>query len=109
MTKLEQTIITLAQGHFDKIESLMNKKNFPDWFEDKAISLGMTIEEFILDRLGTSIQQINTIAALANNFRKAVKVKPGGHTYYAAVNQQEYGETHPEYYALIDGVRKNAD
>ena len=50
-----------------------------------------------------------TIAALANNFRKAVKVAPGGHTYYAAVNQQEYGETHPEYYALIDGERKNAD
>jgi len=50
-----------------------------------------------------------TIAALANNFRKAVKVAPGGHTYYAAVSQQEYGKAHPEYYALIGGKRKNAE
>ena len=50
-----------------------------------------------------------TIGALANNYRKAVKVAPGGHTYYAAVPQQKYGRTHPEYYALIDGERRNAD
>ena len=46
---------------------------------------------------------------MANNFRKAVKVAAGGHTYYAAVSQQKYGKTHPEYYALIGGERKNAE
>ena len=50
-----------------------------------------------------------TIAALANNFRKAVKLAGGGHTYYAAASQQKYGKTHPEYYALIGGERKNAE
>ena len=50
-----------------------------------------------------------TISALANNYRKAVKVAAGGHTYYAAVAQQRYGQAHPEYYALIGGERRNAD
>ena len=50
-----------------------------------------------------------TIAAQANNYRKGVRAGPGGHTYYGAIPQQQYGETHPEYYALIDGKRRNAD
>jgi hypothetical protein len=50
-----------------------------------------------------------SIAALANNYRKAVKVAAGGHTYYAAVSQRRYGKTHPEYYAWIGGKRRNAD
>ncbi len=49
------------------------------------------------------------IAALANNYRKAVTVAAGGHTYYAAVSQQKYGKAHPEYYALIGGERRNAE
>ncbi len=50
-----------------------------------------------------------TLAAQANNYRKAVKASPGGHTYYGAISQQTYGKEHPEYYALIGGKRRNAD
>jgi len=53
----------------------------------------------ILDEPGKSL------AALANNYRKAVKVAPGGHSYYHAVPMVKYFKDHPEYYALIDGKR----
>jgi len=58
-----------------------------------------TYDENILDEPGKSI------AALANNFRKAVLVAPGGHTYYHAIPMSKYYKDHPEYYALIDGKR----
>ena len=68
-----------------------------------AYNAGRSVyDENVLDEPGKAI------AALANNFRKAVKVAAGGHTYYAAVSATKYGKTHPEYYALIDGERKNA-
>ena len=61
---------------------------------------------------GRSVYDINilnepgkSISAQANNYRKAVKAAPGGHTYYAAVSADQYFETHPEYFALIDGKR----
>jgi len=46
-----------------------------------------------------------SLAAQANNYRKAVKVAPGGHSYYAAVPMAKYFKEHPEYYALRDGKR----
>lgn len=58
-----------------------------------------TYDSNILDEPGKSI------AALANNFRKAALVAPGGHTYYASVPMEKYYKDHPEYYAIIDGKR----
>ena len=46
-----------------------------------------------------------SLAAQANNYRKAVKVAPGGHTYYHAVPTDKYFKEHPEYFALLDGKR----
>jgi len=47
----------------------------------------------------------DTPASIINNFRDAVTVWPGGHTYYAAVPEAKYGKTHPEYFALVNGKR----
>ena len=69
-----------------------------------AYSTGRSVYDAnILDEPGKSI------AAQANNYRLAVKAAPGGETYYASVPQQEHGKTHPEYYALIGGKRRNAE
>ena len=38
----------------------------------------------------------------------AVIFSYGGHSYYSAVPEKEYGQTHPEYFALIGGVRTPA-
>ena len=46
-----------------------------------------------------------TLAAQANNYRKAVKVSPGGHTYYHAVPTGKYFDDHPDYFALLNGKR----
>ena len=46
-----------------------------------------------------------SLSAQANNFRKAVKASPGGHTYYVAVSADQYFEEPPEYFALIEGKR----
>ena len=46
-----------------------------------------------------------TPASLANNFRKAMIITPGGHTYYDAVPAEKYFNDHPEYFALINGKR----
>lgn len=46
-----------------------------------------------------------TPASIANNFRNAIAVWPGGHTYIQAVPAAKYFQTHPEYFALIDGQR----
>jgi len=61
---------------------------------------------------GRSVYDVNilnepgkSLAAQANNYRKAVKVAPGGHSYYHAVPTETYFEDHPEYFALIDGKR----
>ena len=61
---------------------------------------------------GRSVYDVNilnepgkSLSAQANNYRKAVKAAPGGHTYYAAVSKDKYFEEHPEYFALIDGKR----
>ncbi len=63
---------------------------------------------------GRSVYDINilaeggkSLAALANNYRKGVKAAPGGHTYSHAVPESTYGDSHPEYFALIDGERKS--
>lgn len=43
---------------------------------------------------------------VANNFTDSdVFFSYGGHSYYTAVAKEEYAETHPEYFALIGGVR----
>lgn len=47
-----------------------------------------------------------TPASIANNYRKAVAVAGGGHTYYHAVPAEKYGVDHPEYFALINGKRQ---
>lgn len=49
----------------------------------------------------------NTIAALANNYRQALKVSGGGHTWGHAVPIEKYFKDHPEYYALINGKRSD--
>lgn len=61
---------------------------------------------------GRSVYDVNTLdepgkslAAQANNYRKAVKAAPGGHSYYHAVPTEKYFAEHPEYFALIDGKR----
>jgi hypothetical protein len=61
---------------------------------------------------GRSVYDVNilnepgkSLAAQANNYRKAVKAAPGGHSYYHAVPAEKYFKDHPEYFALIDGVR----
>ena len=61
---------------------------------------------------GRSVYDVNilnepgkSLSAQANNYRKAVKAAPGGHTYYAAVSADQYFEKHPEYFALIGGKR----
>ena len=61
---------------------------------------------------GRSVYDVNilnepgrSLSAQANNYRKAVKAAPGGHTYYAAVSKAQYFAEHPEYFALIDGKR----
>jgi len=61
---------------------------------------------------GRSVYDVNilnepgkSLSAQANNYRKAVKASPGGHTYYAAVSADQYFEKHPEYFALLDGKR----
>jgi hypothetical protein len=46
-----------------------------------------------------------TPASLANNFRKAMIITPGGHTYYDSVPAGKYFKDHPEYFALINGKR----
>lgn len=33
----------------------------------------------------------------------------GGHSYYSAVPKEKYAKTHPEYFAVIKGVRNSAD
>jgi hypothetical protein len=45
--------------------------------------------------------------AVANNFfdRNGVLRQYGGHSYYTAVPAATYGQTNPEYFALINGVR----
>jgi len=53
----------------------------------------------VFDNPGKSLE------AQANNFRKAVKAAPGGHTYYHAVPADPYFEKHPEYFAVLDGKR----
>ena len=50
----------------------------------------------------------DTPASIINNFRDAVTVWPGGHTYYTAVPEGKYGKTHPEYFAMVDGKRLTA-
>lgn len=48
----------------------------------------------------------NTPAAIANNYRTAVKVLSyGGHCYYDWVPADKYFNEHPEYFAMIDGKR----
>ena len=47
----------------------------------------------------------NTIAALANNYRQAIKISGGGHTWGHAVPVEKYFKDHPEYFALINGKR----
>lgn len=61
---------------------------------------------------GRSVYDVNvlnepglSLSAQANNFRKSVKVAPGGHSYYAAVPSDRYFKEHPEYFALLDGKR----
>jgi len=61
---------------------------------------------------GRSVYDVNilnepgrSLSAQANNFRKSVKVAPGGHTYYAAVSADRYFKDHPEYFAVLDGKR----
>jgi len=45
----------------------------------------------------------------ANNYLGNNLVKSyGGHSYYSAVPAEKYGKTHPEYFALIGGVRTSA-
>lgn len=47
--------------------------------------------------------------AIANNFFRGFGVKSyGGHSYYSAVPEKTYGTTHPEYFAVIGGVRTPA-
>lgn len=53
----------------------------------------------ILDEPGLSL------SALANNYRKAVKAAPGGHSYYHSVPTEKYFKLHPEYFAQINGKR----
>jgi len=53
----------------------------------------------ILDEPGKSL------AAQANNYRKAVKVGGGGHSWAHAVPIGKYYKDHPEYFALINGKR----
>lgn len=65
-----------------------------------AYSDGRSVyDENILNEPGKSL------AAQANNYRKAVKVAPGGHSYYHAVPTDQYFREHPEYFALINGKR----
>ena len=61
---------------------------------------------------GRSVYDVNilnepgkSLSAQANNYRKAVKAAPGGHSYYEAVSADQYFGEHPEYFALIDGKR----
>lgn len=49
-----------------------------------------------------------TPASLANNYRKAIIITPGGHTYYDAVPADKYFKDHPEYFAMIKGKRTSA-
>lgn len=60
---------------------------------------GRSYDRNVLNEPGRSL------SAQANNFRKAVKASPGGHTYYVAVSADQYFEEHPEYFALIEGKR----
>lgn len=46
-----------------------------------------------------------TPASLANNYRKAMIITPGGHTYYISVPTEKYFGDHPEYFRLVDGKR----
>lgn len=49
---------------------------------------------------------VNTPAAIANNFRTAVKILSyGGHSYYDWLPASKYFDEHPEYFALINGQR----
>jgi hypothetical protein len=65
-----------------------------------AYSDGRSVyDENILNEPGKSL------AAQANNYRKAVKVAPGGHSYYHAVPTEKHFKDHPEYFALMDGKR----
>lgn len=75
-------------------------------------SLNQTFQPAFAYSDGRSVYDVNilnepgkSISAQANNYRKAVKVAPGGHSYYHAVPTEKYFKDHPEYFALIDGKR----
>lgn len=75
-------------------------------------TLNQTFQPAFVYSDGRSVYDVNilnepgkSLAAQANNYRKAVKVAPGGHSYYHAVATEKYFKDHPEYFALIDGKR----
>jgi len=48
----------------------------------------------------------NTPAAIANNYRTAIRLLSyGGHAYYGWLPAKKYFDKHPEYFALINGKR----
>lgn len=49
--------------------------------------------------------RVNTVA---NDARLGGKTPQSliGHSYYKWINPEKYGQTHPEYFALVDGVRR---
>ncbi len=55
---------------------------------------------------GRSLYGNGTPASLANNFRKAIRMRTyGGHSYYSWLPAATYFKDHPEYFALIGGNR----
>jgi hypothetical protein len=82
-------------------QTIVVPRNLDDLFQPAfAYSDGRSVYDTnVFDNPGRSL------AAQANNYRKAVKAAPGGHTYYHAVPADRYFAKHPEYFALLDGKR----
>jgi len=93
-----------SQGEFvPRATDIFVPRNLNQVFQPAfAYSDGRSVyDRNILDEPGLSI------SALANNYRKAVKAAPGGHSYYDAVPTEKYFKQHPEYFAQIGGKRNH--
>ena len=76
-----------------------------------TISVARTLDKTVVPvfaySVGRNLYGVNTPASFANNFRAAIKLLSyGGHSYYAWLPAGKYFQTHPEYFALINGKRR---